>query len=136
MSSYSFDKQVLKAGALDKLIRTTQSWATDFTGLSTGPLTIFVARELTEVELASLTALITGYSDPAQFLVFDRTQSVPMHSHFVGDPDSVKVGDKYVMQTLIFANQNVDGVILDSIKTVLGKKNGLKTEWCDCSGRN
>lgn len=118
--SYAFpEKTVAIPDALDHHVRTSVDWASHYQGLETNPLVVLSAVELTETQQVALTALIDGYADPAQWLTFDHTTVTPMHSHYTTDASNVLSDGLYVLQTLIFANQNSFDMVLDAIKTVV-----------------
>lgn len=120
MPSYQFpDCTAVKLIALDDFIRKRVSWESDFEGLNQDPITVSVSRALTDTELADLNTLVASYTDPAQFLVFDHSESLAMHSHYTEDVDNIRIDNKYILQTFVFVNRNSEGLVLDSCKTIV-----------------
>lgn len=90
-----------------------------YAGLNTNPVIILANRELTIPEKADLDVFVNAYVDPAEFLTFNHTDTCTMNTMYSNDPSLSQSGDKKVMQTFIFTNQNSVDVVLDSIKTIV-----------------
>lgn len=120
-TSYTFTKIVNKSDAFEAYIRTKISWVDVYNGFSTytDNIVIYVQRELTEQEIADLTIYVNEYIDPEFYLVFDRTDSMALHSDYSNDPSNVVINNKDVLQTFIFTNRNSPETVLDGMKTIV-----------------
>lgn len=123
MSSYNFTKTI---GILDAFVKyLTDNKAPYYTSFnySKPNLTINTSQALLNTELFTLTSLVTNYTDPAYFLTFANTISMPLLSPYTNDasllPSSIVGGiNSKILQTFIFTNQNTTDQFLDGIKTV------------------
>lgn len=121
-TSYPFTKTVTKQIAFDNYISTNFAIPVQISTDAT-TVTITTTSPLSNADLATLTTLITNYTDPAQFLQLDHTESLYGCSFKSNSTDLTDV------QSVIFPGTNniSNGSIFDSMKFILNT-------WTDLSG--
>lgn len=121
-TNYSFTKTILKQIAFDSYISTNFPIPVQISTDAT-TVTITTTSPLSDADLATLTTLITNYTDPAQFLQLDHTESQYGCSFKV---NSTTLTDA---QSVIFPGTNnvSNGSTFDSMKFVLNT-------WVDLAG--
>lgn len=111
---YTYNKEITKLPAFDDYLRKQYDPVVYNGAATSGNTTIVIMnRELTEAEQELLTTRVNAYTDPAVFLIYNRTESSPIFSHFANSSTPTPI------QTLIFTNRNEDRYVLDGCKTIL-----------------
>jgi len=111
--SYSFTKNVNKIPAFQAYLQQNFSLFTGFNS-DGNQFTIYTSETLSSQDEALLNQLIADYVDPEYFLTLENTQSLSgLSKRCIGTSTPL------IVQSLIFPKRIENGLVLDSLKTVV-----------------
>ena len=89
-------------------------------GFSDSTFSIYTTIILTDDQVTQLITLITNYIAPPYVLIYNNSQSYPLHTHYNNDQDiSYDSDNNSVVQLFIFNNNNSSTLKLDAFKTII-----------------
>jgi len=118
--SYTFIVTVNKPNAFAHYVSENISWATENIVIDeiSNNVTLHSLTELNSLEIDEATQKIDLYVDPPVFMIFKHAINTPMITEFTTDAQ-LEIAGKKVLQTFIFTDPATEGLLLDSLKTVI-----------------